>query len=156
MFTIIPTITSAILLQQEKQRKQEEQKKREQEELTSNILLLRGESDFMEIGASETVSMIRATFTGYGSYKIDGIPDNKWVTTINDEIIVTDSFKECFQLVIQKCEATGVQVIPFSTNRGVVDGYWLVVKMSNANKTEKEVPLKKLAEQLTEEIKTAW
>ena len=90
MFTIMPAITSAILLQQKTQYKQEEQKKRKQEELTINILLLRGESDFMEIGASETISMIKATSTGYSSYKIDGIPNNKWVTKINDEIIITD------------------------------------------------------------------
>ena len=119
---------------------------------TLTNLLLKGNYDSMEINHNEKIIIVR-------TFRKD-VRD--WRSILeSDEICTGENFAECFDNTLSKIKPKAISVIPYSVDKyNTVDAYILMLKVpdENAIATEKlqQESLNKIAEDMSENIKTAW
>ena len=157
MFSWLPVYVAINNANRINRRRQEEKfvQKRVVQERVIYQLLLEGETDFMEIGTNETVSVVRIC---YGDYFSDRCCRNKWFANVNGEKIIRDTLSQCICSVMQIYNAKSIQLIPHSVEKefGYVDSYMLMLKHVDVEKLNVNNAFKNIEEKMSEEIKTAW
>ena len=137
------------------ERKKQEQLTQGKTEETYNLLLLRGDDNYMEIGATETVvtNFIRHTHS-YNGRECNN--EMKYVSVIDGVEIIKDTFDELLQFMLNRYQAKGIQIIPHSVVGGKVYSHLLMFKVSDNSKMERKKSLLELADKMTEDIRAAW
>lgn len=124
MMTFIPVIMAAnIAVNNSRQLREEEEREeqRKQEELCTNLLLMRGENEAMEIRAMEKVKSTNIICdVNYGK--------SEWFVYIEDEKIRMENFEACLQEIIKRYNPVRFQIIPHSVDKWLflVDAYRVV------------------------------
>ena len=124
MATFISAIIAAnIAANNSRQLREEEkeEKRRKQEELCTNLLLMRGESENMEIGVTEKVRSTNI-ICNINCGKSD------WFVYIEEEKIRMENFEACLQEIIKRYNPLRFQIIPYAIDKQycIVDAYRVV------------------------------
>ena len=135
MATFIPAIMAAnIAANNSRQLREEEkeEKRRKQEELCTNLLLMRGESENMEIGVTEKVKST-SIICNINYSKSD------WFVYIEEEKIRMENFEACLQEIIKRYNPLRFQIIPYSVDKQffLINAY-RVVFVVNESQQEKD------------------
>ena len=116
----------AMMIARQRQEEQDASEKQSRHS-GSNILLLEGGSEFMELSGAETLV---AVYLGREGSEWSA----KWKVSIDNKEFLSNTLSECIQSVLDIYKPKAIQLLPRSTKNGeyhtVIDGYTLLMKVS--------------------------
>lgn len=137
-------VTTAVIATQQRIQKENRQKRIQQQ--VKQQLLLQGETEPMEIKASEKI----ITGKVYNNWK-------DWSIKIDDENeFIEPSLAKIFARIVKTYNPKAFQLIPNSVEGNYVNSYLLILKVDDPEFISIEKGCKKMAEELTEKLKNEW